>query len=178
MKNNIIINTELNCAEMIISSKVHGEKRVLIDIEDIERVQEYKWCYSNYSKIKEGYISHTINKSLNIPKTATLKLHRFVMNCSKDMVIDHINRDTLDNRKRNLRICTQTDNHRNRSISKTNISGIRGVYWDKEKNKYRALITVNSKKIHIGYYNTIEEAKQARIEAEYKYWGESYKDKD
>ena len=85
--------------------------------------------------------------------------------------MDHINRDKLDNRKMNLRLCSPTENSRNISIAKNNKSGVTGV--EKMSNgKWRARIMVDRKGIHLGSFKTLEEAKEARMKAEIKYFGE------
>ena len=89
-----------------------------------------------------------------------------------DNVIDHINRDRLDNRKNNLRIATHQQNTINRSVQSNNISNIPGVSWRKDRNKWRAYIAVNKKQISLGMFKTKEEAIKARKEGEIKYFGE------
>ena len=154
--NEFIIHSDY--AEIIIFDKKGNEKiRALIDIEDIDRINKHKWCESN------GYI---VCAKLNV------RLHRFILNCSSDMFIDHINGNRLDNRKQNLRICTQTENNRNTKTPLNNTSGIKGVYWDKKLNKWRVKICVNRKQIHLGLYDTLEKAKEVRQKAEKKYFGE------
>ena len=88
-------------------------------------------------------------------------LHRLIMNCPKGMTIDHINHDKLDNRKSNLRICTQSENSQNIGKKKTNTSGYKGVSLDKNTGKWRASIMKNRKSYVIGNYNTPEEAHAA-----------------
>ena len=83
------------------------------------------------------------------------------MNPPKGMVIDHINHNGLDNRRENLRICTNAENQRNRGKQKNNTSGYKGVDWRKDHKKWRARINKDNKTIHIGYYNIIEEAARA-----------------
>ena len=77
------------------------------------------------------------------------------------MMIDHINHNGLDNRRENLRICTNAENNRHRRKPKNNTSGYKGVCWDKSKKKWRARIEKDNKNIHIGYYNILEEAARA-----------------
>ena len=102
-----------------------------------------------------------------------IRIHRFILDCNKNDVVDHINGNTLDNRKQNLRICSQQQNTMNNSnIRSNNTSGYKGVTWDKSKNKWTAQITVNYKNIHLGRYDKIEDAIKERQKAEIKYFGE------
>jgi hypothetical protein len=73
---------------------------------------------------------------------------------------DHINRDKLDNRRRNLRVVTRAENEQN----KTNIrgaSGVRGVHWNKSRGKWMARVTINGKMKHRCYFDTVDEAAAA-----------------
>lgn len=145
-------------AELVLYNKQNEEvARAIIDLEYVDVVKDYQWHLSAY-----GYV---------ISKKAG-KLHRFIMNCPDDMVIDHINRNPLDNRRENLRICTQQQNVMNKSIQSNNTSGIPGVCWNKNKNKWHARITVNGKTKSLGYHTTLEEAAEARRLAEIEYFGE------
>ena len=83
--------------------------------------------------------------------------------------IDHINGDREDNRISNLRDVTQRDNLRNQTMRKTNTSGFMGVHWNKALNKWRATIQIDRIKLHLGYFDDIEDAAKARAEAEVKY---------
>ena len=86
--------------------------------------------------------------------------------------IDHINGNRLDNRIKNLRLVTNQQNQFNRtSLNKSNTSGRTGVYWHKRQKKWQASIKTNSKMTFLGYYTKKEDAIQARIEAEKKYFG-------
>ena len=89
-----------------------------------------------------------------------------------DRIIDHINRDKLDNRKCNLRISDKTGNNRNVGLQKNNTSGITGVGWNRQMNKWIAQITVNYKTIYLGSFNDKEDAIKCRLMAEKKYFGE------
>ena len=93
------------------------------------------------------------------------------MNCPDGMVVDHINLNPLNNRKSNLRICTKQQNEMNRPTRSHNTSGVTGVSKHKQTNKWRAYIEYNQKYIHLGLFNTKEEAIKARKEAELKYFG-------
>ena len=86
------------------------------------------------------------------------------MSPSEDMVVDHINHNRLDNRKQNLRLCTQGENLRNKKV--------KGVTFDKRRNKWYARIMINRKNLHLGSFDTKEEAIEARKQAEIEYFGE------
>ncbi len=87
--------------------------------------------------------------------------------------LDHINRVRTDNRISNLRDVTQKQNQQNRSTNSDSTSGHPGVYWHKQSSKWRAQITHNKKNIHLGCFNTIEEAIAARKAAEKLYWSDT-----
>jgi hypothetical protein len=91
----------------------------------------------------------------------------------KDMCVDHINGNTLDNRKNNLRICTNRENISNRTkLGTNNTSGILGVRFDNRRNKWYADIQYKGKCIFLGYFNIKEDAIKARIDAEKLYFKE------
>jgi len=89
-----------------------------------------------------------------------------------DCFIDHINRDSTDNRFSNLRKASYAENNRNKSMSRNNTSGYKGVNWHKGSNKWRAEIKVNNKAITIGYFKNIEDANIAYTEAVKQYHGQ------
>ena len=87
------------------------------------------------------------------------------------MVVDHINGNSLDNRRLNLRIVKQQQNIRNRGGAQSNSkSGIRGVYWHKQRNKWASTIRHNGKNISLGLYDDIEEARKVRLKKEFELW--------
>lgn len=78
--------------------------------------------------------------------------------CESD--IDHINGDTFDNRIENLRKCSPTQNQYNKRKGASNTSGVKGVGWCTQKQKWRARIRVDGKEIHMGFFNEIKEAER------------------
>lgn len=76
--------------------------------------------------------------------------------------VDHINLNTLDNRRRNIRYCTHQQNQINQPLQKNNTSGVSGVSWYPPRHKFRARIKIGQHEIHLGYYETFLEAVQAR----------------
>ncbi len=86
--------------------------------------------------------------------------------------VDHIDRNALNNKISNLRLATRTENARNQKLAKSNISGKTGVHWHKTAKRWIAGIKINYKYKHLGRFVKKEDAIQARIEAEKKYFGE------
>lgn len=174
------------CKNLGISSKKHniydltGEfgkgytlkgEEFWFDKEDYDKIKDYCWAYN-----KIGYLYTTL---YNGPKAKNKKilLHRLIMNFPKNKVVDHINHNKKDNRKINLRICTQRENTINKKYPKINISGEVGVFFWQERNKWVARIGIMGKTKTIGYFKTKEDAVKARKTAEEKYFGEfAYKD--
>ena len=79
------------------------------------------------------------------------------MNATKEEIVDHINRNKVDCRKNNLRKCTEQQNSFNKGIKITNTSGVIGVSWRKDRQKWRAYITFNYEQVFLGYYRNKEE---------------------
>ena len=122
--------------------------KFLIDTEDLERVKEHCWYEAN-----NGYIVFKDKK--------VTMLHRFVMNCNdKKLVVDHIHHDIKDNRKSQLRICSQKENTRNRIITQKTKSGETNIYIAKRGNKIYYLVEKFG--IYRGCRKTLEEAKTLR----------------
>lgn len=144
-------------AEIVLYNK-HCEEigRTLIDLDDVDKARSYKWG------INKGYAQ----------SSKGILLHRLIMNPGDDMVVDHINHDKLDNRKDNLRICSTRQNTMNQDVSKNSTSGITGVTWDKTNGKWMAYIKVNYRQITLGRFTNLDDAIQARMDAEIEYFGE------
>lgn len=143
---------------LIVQSKKHGQFKIILDDDDYLLLKD-----------KSIYI-HKIGKYFYArANPEKIHIHRLITQCPKGLVVDHINRDTLDNRKNNLRVCTIQENLRNQKRS-NNKTGYTGVTVHKQTGKYTAQIKVNYKKIHLGLFDTIKEALSARKKAELKYY--------
>lgn len=112
------------------------------------------------------------NKRLNI------KLHRVILErilgrkLEKGELADHIDRNGLNNTRENLRVCSTAENTKNRDINANNTTGALGVFRSKKSKKFGAQIGVNGKRIYLGSFDTVEQAKKARLEAEILYHGD------
>ena len=93
----------------------------------------------------------------------------YMTGCWPTSHIDHKDRDRLNNRFSNLRVVTQTTNNRNKKKDRRNSSGFTGVSWSKRDKKWYAYISVESKMISLGSYESIEDAVLARKNAEDEY---------
>lgn len=135
------------------------------DLEDYDLIKDYCWYINT-----DGYVATNIW----INKTARgLYMHRLIIGCeNSDIKVDHINHETYNNQKYNLRIATQSQNNMNSSLSKNNTSGVTGVYFDRKTNKWAAQITINNKTKSLGFFEEFEKAVEARLQAEDKYFGE------
>lgn len=103
-------------------------------------------------------------------------MHNFAMNPQNGLNVDHINGNSLDNRRCNLRICTFSDNMKNKSIDVRNKSGVTGVGWYQKGNSdtkaWKAYIRIDKKLINLGFFDDFDDAVKARRDAEEKYFGE------
>ena len=142
-----------------------------IDKTCYDKIKDYKW-YA-YKKRHNGNYYICSDKMVNKTKIR-YSLHRFLMDCVKEdnLIVDHINGNTLDNRLSNLRIATRNENQRNCRTQHNCASGRKGVRKHKLCDKWQARITVNNKEIYLGLFDTFEEACEARNQAENLYFGE------
>ncbi len=141
-----------------------------VDDEDFERVSRHKWQASS----SRGGFRATRKEKLraHIGQGNSIYLHREIMMAGDGVVVDHINHDALDNRRSNLRICTNAENLRNRlGPNKNSTGGIRGVTWLKRDSKWKAQIKVDGKNIQLGVFVSKECARDAYVKANVNYFG-------
>lgn len=138
----------------------------LVDDEDYSALAKYKW-----QKHSGGYAvrSHWITGGKG--KTNQVYMHRAIMGViDAKKQVDHINGNKLDNRKVNLRICTESQNKRN--SSKRAHLEYKGVYFVPKLGKFKASITFDRKTHHLGVFMSQKVAAQAYDKAAKKYFGE------
>lgn len=146
---------------LIFDSK---DNYTIVDTKLLTELKKYYW----FQEPTSGYFVSVTNT-----KGKRIRLHNFVFGVVPNRYeVDHKNRKKYDNRCRNLRLATRSENNINHGLSSANTSGYVGVSFMKTKNKYRAYITIDNKQISLGLYNTPKEAYEARLKAEKKYFGE------
>ena len=142
-----------------------GKNRfAIVDSEDFWYVAEYKWSYT------KGY-------AFRRQKEEIIFLHNQIMKPSVGKVTDHINGNGLDNRRCNLRVCTQAQNCQNRRPGKNNKMGLKGVSWMKSIQKWRAYIWKGGayprgRQIHLGFFDNKIDAAKAYNQAAVDLFGE------
>lgn len=148
---------------IFVKSRTLGIVEVLIDTEDLKLVDE-SFSYLIICRNYKRNLSYVSGKKKN--DEGTMLLHRLVTNAPRHMMVDHINHNTLDNRKKSLRLVTNAENQQNRKGAPSNSkSGIRGVHWHKKANKWHSQFKLNGKKITVGYYESLHDAELAVSEA-------------
>lgn len=134
-----------------------GGKFTKIDDDDLSKLSGNRWYCNNH-----GYAMRCSRKRVS--------LHRLVMGAPDGFDVDHINGDTLDNRKSNLRICSRSQNMANRKTNKNNKTGYKGVCLD--NGRIRAFIKKGGRKMHLGMFGSLESAARAYDAAAMLYFGE------
>jgi len=119
---------------------------------------------------KSFYASRSIHNSDR--SSAVVRMHVFIMNPPKGFTVDHINKDTLDNRRDNLRICTRSQNNMNRGMSSHNTSGYKGVSWHRHRGDWHAYIRKDGIMRHLGYHPTAIQAALAYDKEALQIFGE------
>jgi len=140
---------------------------ILVDDKDFDKVSDRHWCcfpargtyYAMAQNRKSGVRTHVL-------------MHRLILTAPRNLLIDHINGNGLDNRRENLRLCTNSQNCQNARMRKHNKSGYRGVHWNERDKGFYARIGVNGKRIWIGFFKAAEDAAKAYDKAAIKYHGD------
>jgi len=145
---------------MVMEIQLTRGQRAIVDDFNFERVSALKWyCYPK----KTGKFYAARHETYN-GKRVTVQMHDFVFGeRDRSLEIDHLDGNSLNNTLSNLRLCTRSENNRNRGPQKNNLSGYKGVTTVKRKkgDKFKAKIEFNGEKISLGYYPTPELAARA-----------------
>ena len=144
------LNNYIEFSDFVLGFATNTHNGFYIDKDDYKTISQYSWYESD-----TGYMISRIKGKL-------IRLHRFILNAPDDLCVDHINHNRADCRKNNMRLCTRKENCHNYGKSCNNKSGVTGVCWVKEKNKW--LVTIQHK--FVGYYDDFQEAVESRIKEE------------
>ena len=148
--------------EYYVGLTTNTNKEFYIDADDYDKVKEYCWLESVATGSYNRLVASVPCSNKQIKLTNLIGKKRY----------DHIDRNPLNNRKYNLRPCTNQENARNRGIQSNNKSGFTGVFWNKTKQTWRAYVTINRKHIILGEFINKKDAIVARLKAEKEYYGE------
>ena len=123
----------------------------------------YKLQSENKKMLKGVRVGHVNNAGymsvgINYKKFLIHRIIFLMFNRQLPDIIDHIDRDCSNNKIENLRAADKKINSWNRNLQSNNKSGFRGVSWSKQSKKWHSCIRVDGKRLHLGFYNTPEEA--------------------
>ena len=143
------------------------EKFALVDDEDFEWLNQWKWYAS---KIGNTYYARKNSLIDENGKQIKIYMHREIMNTPKGILTDHKDRNGLNNQKHNIRLCTYSQNGANRKS--WGVSKYLGVCWDKQNNKWVVRIETDNKSTYLGHFKIEKDAAMAYNEAAKKQHGE------
>lgn len=119
----------------------------LVDVGDLHHVQASKWRYMERNAGKKYIVRGPRKDGIRY-------LHRLIMGAQPGQIVDHINGDTLDNRKANLRFVTRAQNNTNRTVKRGGTSRFKGVQLCKSTGRWRAMISDGARYMHIGRFDS------------------------
>ncbi len=138
-------------------------KVAIVDAGDYDRLACHKW---HAKRVGDSfYAARSEGRTM-------IFMHREILNAPDGLVCDHKNHDALDNRRSNLRICTQAENCRNSRPRKGGTSQYKGVSWHNKAHKWRASICYDGVNKHIGYYDYEQDAAIAYDDMAIELFGE------
>lgn len=173
--NNYVIDNENQIAKIELCRRNVENLWVTIDLDDLEKVLNipYTW-FAKYDNDIQNYYAVASWYCPETQKSKPVYLHQFITD-AQGKIVDHINHDTLDNRKENLRVIADSNNSKNRKTKNSNNkSGYRNVCWNKTENIWMVQLSINGKNTYLKSfpYEQLEEAGQYAEEMRQKYYGE------
>lgn len=137
---------------MSVISLTRGQEAI-VDEADFEWLSQWKWYAYLNTRTKVFYARRSLYPS------KTLSMHRVILGAQPSQIVDHVNRNTLDNRRANLRFVTVSQSNQNtRLLSARNKSGFRGVSWNRAAKKWQATIQLNARSVRLGFFNSTKDA--------------------
>jgi len=139
-----------------------------VDAEDYSRLSRFRWFAKKRNDGK--FVALRMRRKYEIGNTKFVAMHRLVVDAPEGIQVDHINLDSLDNRRCNLRVCTNGNNQMNSALRSHNTSGYKGV--DFSQGMWRARIVKQGKEVFLGRFDSPEEAAGAYDRAANDLFGE------
>lgn len=143
--------------------KLSQNKYALVDDGDYDYLNEWKWSFSDMAYGGKAYRKEG---------TKGIYMHRQIMEAPTTLEVDHINHNTLDNRRANLRLATRSQNAANRRVQINNVTGVKGVYYDKRRDHWIAYAKKDGKRYYAGSFSTILDAARAYNKLAFELHGE------
>lgn len=147
----------------------------LVDDADFEYLSQWKW-YATFDGTAGGFYAMRADLSgppPPPPKSRTrVLMHRAILDVPLGKFVDHINGNTLDNRRENLRLATNQQNQINSKMRKNNTSGFKGVSWCKKTGKWRARIRHEGVQKLLGFFDNKEDAAKEHDKMARQFYGE------
>lgn len=152
----------------MIEVPLYGGDIALVDELDASLVLAHSWHIR-----PSGYSRYAQTNVFTGSRWVIRQMHRLLLGAKAHQLVDHINGNGLDNRRANLRLCTSSENGRNRrNANKNNTTGYRGVSLRKKSGRYQAYISSSEGiRIHLGFFSTAEDAALAYNEATLRHHG-------
>lgn len=142
----------------VITRRDGSQHTVTVSPEDYDRVRAMPpWCLM-VTKTGRYVVTYVYHKD---GSRTCVYLHRFVMDAPRGTEVDHANRDTLDNRRSNLRVCSRRQNAYNRPVRSDSVSGRKGVVLHRKSGLWRADIKADGRRFGLGYFKNVEDAAMA-----------------
>jgi hypothetical protein len=142
----------------------------LVDDSDYEWLNQWRWS-ANRDNLT-GMFYAVRHSPLVDGKRTLIQMHGLILDTPKGMHTDHIDHDTLNNQRSNLRVATNSQNQGNQKLRADNKSGYKGVSWNKKEKKWAAKMIHQGKQIFVGYFVDPKEASVAHSKASKQYFGE------
>ena len=136
---------------------MEAQPEIMVDEADRQILSAYRWRVACFNRTKRGQYRYAYANVVRDGRRGKLLLHRVLTDAPPGAVVDHINGNTLDNRRGNLRVCSHAENMRNRARHINNTSGIKGVSWSRSNNGWVARLA----KKHLGTFATRDQAAAA-----------------
>lgn len=134
-------------------------REAIVDDDDYARVSGFRWYATSGTPDTPRYAAR--KRPARDPGPRVIYLHRELLNAPSGLEVDHINGNTFDNRRCNLRLCSNYGTSRNRRKSAGHSSVHKGVYWHRGARKWAAVIHVNDRARHLGLFS--DESHAARV---------------